>query len=161
MSRGDARPPRGRIEAIHVASAESEPVRGVGEVRALAGRGLEGDRYFNREGFWPDDGEVRDLTLVEAEEIERLAVEHGIALRPGETRRNLTTRGIRLGELVGRRLRVGEVVCEGARLCEPCAHLQTLVGKPILRPLVHRAGLRARILTDGVIRVGDPIVVED
>jgi len=152
----------GVVEAIHIAAAAAEPMRPVATVRAMAGVGLEGDRYATRTGLWsPNTNVDRDVTLVEAEEIERLASEHGIRLGPGATRRNVTTRGIRLNDLVGRRFRIGDVVCEGTRLCEPCQYLTDLVGQPILAPLVHRAGLRARILTDGPIAVGNEVVVLD
>jgi MOSC domain-containing protein YiiM len=77
------------------------------------------------------------------------------------TRRNVTTRGIRLNELVGRRFRIGGVECEGTRLCEPCRYLEELLGKPVLEPLVHRAGLRARIVGGGEIALGDEVVVLD
>ena len=82
-------------------------------------------------------------------------------LAPGETRRNVTTRGIRLNDLVGRRFRIGDVECEGTRPCEPCQYLTDLLGKPVLAPLVHRAGLRARILGSGEIARGDEVVVLD
>ncbi len=148
----------GVVEAIHVAPAAAEPMRAVASVRAIAGVGLEGDRYALRLGYWSPNTKVdRDLTLIAAEEIERLASEHRIALAPGDTRRNVTTRGIRVNELLGRRFRIGGVVCEGTRLCEPCQYLTDLLGQPVLAPLVHRAGLRARILTDGAIAVGDEV----
>jgi MOSC domain-containing protein YiiM len=101
------------------------------------------------------------VTLIEAEGIEALAAGAGIHLALGESRRNVTTRGIRLNELVGRRFRIGPVECEGTRLCEPCQYLTDLVGKPILAPLVHRAGLRARIVGDGEIAIGDEVVALD
>ena len=130
-----------------------------GRVRATAGVGLEGDRYGSGSGYWTDrPADDRDITLIEAEVIEDLAATNGIDLAPGETRRNVTTRGIRLNELVGWRFRVGGIECVGTRLCEPCQYLTDSVGKPILEPLVHRAGLRARILTDGEIAVGDEIL---
>jgi MOSC domain-containing protein YiiM len=94
---------------------------------------------------------------VESEAIEALAREHGIELAAGETRRNLTTRGVNLNELVGRRFRVGDVLCQGTCLCEPCRYLADLTGRPLLRPLVHRGGLRADILSGGVIRRGDQV----
>jgi MOSC domain-containing protein YiiM len=86
-----------------------------------------------------------------------LARDNDIQLEPGDTRRNVTTRGIELNDLVGRRFRVGEVIAEGVELCEPCQHLQSLLGKPIIRPLVHRAGLRALLVNSGTIRVGDDV----
>ena len=131
-------------------------------VTARAGVGLDGDRYAAGSGPWsPDPRTDRELTLIEAEVLEDLATSDGIRLAPGETRRNVTTRGIRLNGLVGRRFRVGGVDCEGTRLCEPCQYLTDQLGKPILRPLVHRAGLRARILTDGEIAIGDEILALD
>ncbi len=145
------------VVAIHLAAQESAPVFAVDRVRAVAGAGLEGDRYF-AEGAEPE----HQLTLIEAEEIERLAAQDGIELSPGESRRQLTTRGVRLNPLVGRRFRVGDVECRGIELCEPCNHLQTMVGEPqLMRAMVHRAGLNAEILSDGEIVVGAPIVVLD
>lgn len=155
-------PATGRIEAIHLADTAAGPMRPVSRVRAIAGVGLEGDRYATGSGTYsPDATADRHLTLIEAEEIEALAERDGILLEPGETRRNVTTRGIRLNELVGRRFRVGAVECEATRLCEPCQGLTDHIGKPILKPLVHRAGLRALILTDGEIALGDEVVALD
>jgi MOSC domain-containing protein YiiM len=152
----------GRVEAIHLAPAAGEPMVAVERVRAIAGVGLEGDRYAAKRGMWSPDPRVdRDITLIEAEVIEDLAASDGIALAPGETRRNVTTRGIRLNDLVGRRFRVGDVVCEGTRLCEPCQYLTDTIGKPVLRPLVHRAGLRARILEGGEVAVGAEVAPLD
>jgi MOSC domain-containing protein YiiM len=152
----------GRVEAIHIAPACSAPMVAVDRVRAIAGVGLDGDRYATMTGHWSDDPRVdRDITLIEAEVIEDLAATDGIVLASGETRRNVTTRGIRLNELVGRRFRVGGALCEGTRLCEPCQYLTDSVGKPILRPLVHRAGLRAHIVDGGEIAVGAEVAALD
>jgi MOSC domain-containing protein YiiM len=152
----------GRIESIHLADTGGAPMRPVDRVRAMAGVGLEGDRYAAGIGTYsPDPRSDRQITLIEAEEIEALAARDGIVLEPGETRRNVTTRGIRLNDLVGRRFRVGSVECEAVRLCEPCQGLTDRIGKPILKPLAHRAGLRAVILTDGEIAVGDEVVAVD
>jgi MOSC domain-containing protein YiiM len=152
----------GRLEAIHLAAQVGAPVRAVESVTVRAGVGLTGDRYGDlTESAISTSGSARgDVTLIEAEQVEWLAAETGIQLAPGETRRNLTTRGIRLNDLVGRTFRIGSVAVEGLRLCEPCAYLQEQVGKPILEPMVHRAGLRARFLDDGELHVGDTIEVE-
>lgn len=137
-------------------------MRSLETVNVRSGVGLDGDRYALGRGHYSHDLRVsRDLTLIEGEVVEALWREHGISLAPGETRRNVTTRGIRLNDLVGRRFRVGEILCQGTRLCEPCLHLVGLIGKPVLQPLVHRGGLRADVLTDGEICVGDPIKVVD
>ena len=141
------------VTAIHLAEAESGPVHAVERVEAVAGAGLRGDRYFE-----PGSAPEQQLTLIESEELERLAAEESIDLAPGESRRQLTTRGVRLNPLVGRRFRVGTVECRGIELCEPCNHLQTLTERPgLMRAAAHRAGLNAEILTDGEIAVGDLI----
>lgn len=150
----------GRVEAIHVAASAGAPTEGRTIVRAIAGVGLEGDRYAAGIGFFSGQGlNDRDLTLIEGEILEDVAARDGVRLSPGESRRNLTTRGIRLNGLVGRRFRIGSVECHGTRLCEPCERLEELTGEPVKAPLTHRGGLRARILTDGEIRVGDTIEV--
>jgi MOSC domain-containing protein YiiM len=157
-SPADQREPLGQVgsvEAIHIATSAGTQARPVDEIRAVAGVGLEGDRYADGRGHYQDGRVSRDLTLIEAEVVEALAREHRIALAPGETRRNLTTRGVGLNELVGRRFWVGEVLCAGTRLCEPCQYLADLTGKPLLRALVHRGGLRADIVRGGLICVGD------
>lgn len=141
------------VTAIHLADVREGPVHAVDRVEAVAGAGLRGDRHFE-----PGSSPENHLTLIEGEELERLATEEGIELAPGESRRQLTTRGVRLNPLVGRRFRVGEVECRGIELCEPCSHLQTLTARPgLMAALAHRAGLNAEILTGGDIAVGDPI----
>jgi MOSC domain-containing protein YiiM len=155
-------PGHGRVEAIHIAPGAGARMQPVERIGAIAGVGLERDRYATGSGHYSGDAKVdRDITLIEAEEIEAFAARAGHALAAAETRRNVTTRGIRLNELVGRRFRIGAVECEGTRLCEPCQYLTDLLGKPMVPELVHRAGLRARILTDGEIALGDEVVVPD
>jgi len=151
----------GRIEAIAIAAeAEALMVRVEG-ARARAGRGLEGDRYYDQRGTFSNvHGRGYDLTLIEAEVIDTLELPQG-QLAPEEARRNLVTRGIDLNALVGRPFTIGTVKCLGQRLCEPCAHLERLTaeaGKPgTLRALIHKGGLRADILSDGAIHVDDEI----
>jgi len=153
----------GNVEGIFITAAAGQPMSSLEEAAATAGRGLEGDRYANRVGHYsetPSPGGGRELTLIEVEVLESLADQHGIELRPVESRRNLVTRGVRLDELIGKRFRVGNVVCEGIRICEPCVYLEGLTGKPVNAPLVHRGGLRANILEGGTLRLGDRISPE-
>jgi len=148
------------VEHIHIAETKGAPVRALASAEGVAGVGLVGDRYARREGFWPaENQEGRDLTLIEAEAVESLR-ESGIDLAPGESRRNVTTRGVRLNELVGKEFWIGEVLARGTELCEPCTHLVALTGKPLIKPLAHRGGLRADLLTSGRISVGDRIAVK-
>jgi MOSC domain-containing protein YiiM len=130
------------------------------EVEAVAGGGLQGDRYFERVGFYserPTDPGAREVTLIEAEALDALGRLHGLALGVDEHRRNLTTRGVKLLDLLGKQFRIGEVVLEGVKDCPPCEHLESLTGKPVIRGLVSSGGLRARIVQGGTLRVGDTI----
>lgn len=151
----------GRVVYLAVAPAAGAPMQTRESVEAVAGSGLVGDRYAEGQGTysdWPGDG--RELTLIETEALDALALKTGIDLGMEESRRNVTTRGIALNDLVGVRFRIGEALCEGVRLCEPCDYLQAITGKAILEPLVHRAGLRANVLEGGTIRVGDTVIPE-
>jgi len=147
----------GRVELIAVAAGVAAPMRVVEAATAHPGHGLERDRYFDGSGtFSNPHGRGHDLTLIEAEALEDLMLPAG-SLAPEDARRNVVTRGIDLNALVGRHFRVGEVECLGQRLCEPCAHLERLTQPGVLRALVHRGGLRADVLSGGVIRVGDAV----
>jgi len=143
---------RGVVAGLLVAPAAEEALVQVESVVAVAGRGLEGDRYATGHGTFSGPGRGYELTLVEAEVLDELDVPWARA------RRNVVTRGAALNPLVGRRFRLGDVECVGRRLAEPCSHLEKLSGPGLLRPLVHRAGLRADILAGGTVRLGDELV---
>ena len=146
----------GEVVSIHVASRPGEATHPILEARAVAGRGLEGDRNFGPAAPAPRPlgGEV---TLIEVEAIEALARDHGLEIAPGAARRNIVTRGVPLNHLVGRDFQVGDAVIRGLELCEPCSYLAGLTDQRVLPGLVHRGGLRAAILRSGTIRPGDPV----
>lgn len=160
-SRSEPSRTTGSVAAIVIAThAEASMVR-LEEGTARAGRGLEGDRYFEQRGTFTDaHARGQDLTLIEAEVLDALQLPAG-SFAPEDARRNVVTRGVDLNALVGKRFRIADVECFGQRLCEPCAHLERLAastGKPgALRALIHKGGLRADVLTDGAIRVGSTI----
>jgi MOSC domain-containing protein len=141
----------GSVEAICVATAAGQPVRHLDAVRTIAGSGLEGDRHLNGTGTFPSGVPGSALTMIGAEVCESFDPPLG----PDEHRRNLITRGIDLNGLVGHEFTIGAVRCRGARLCEPCTVVERYAGRPVLRPLVHRGGLRVDILADGEIKRGD------
>jgi hypothetical protein len=151
--RPSAPPGAGSVEALAVARSAGDPPRLLDTVRALAGMGLEGDRHVAGAGTFPSGMPGSALTLIEAEVCESFEP----PLEPGEHRRNVVTRGIDLNRLVGHEFTIGDALCRGMRLCEPCTVVQRYAGRPLLRALVHRGGLRADILRDGEIRVGDPV----
>ena len=145
----------GRVAAILTAPDAEAPMAPVERADAVAGRGLAGDRYHDGRGTFGGPGRGYQLTLVEAEVLD------SIDLPWPQARRNIVTRGIALNALVGHRFTIGAVECVGRRLAEPCSHLEKLVRPGLLRPLVHRAGLRADILQGGSISTGDPIAAAD
>ena len=147
----------GSVESIFIAAEAKAPMQAVPEVRAIPGAGLEGDRYARQLGTFSKPLPDREVTLIEAEAVEALKGEYDVDLPAGEPRRNIVTRSVPLNHLVGREFQVGEVRLRGIRLCEPCSHLEGLTGKSVIRWLTHRAGLRAQILSAGVVRVGDVV----
>lgn len=149
----------GTIEAIYRYADSGAPGERLPHAHFLAGVGIEGDRYALGKGHFQSEGRWgQALTLIEAEAIETLASNHGIELPPVDARRNIVTRNIDLNSLMGKRFRIGGILCQGSRLAEPCAWLQKTTPSGTLRGLVHRGGLRADILEDGTVKQGDPIV---
>ena len=147
----------GTVISINITPKAAAPMQSVNEVRAIPGRGLEGDRYFLRQGTFFKPQPDRELTLIEAEAIEAMKHELNVDYGLGDSRRNIVTRGVPLNHLVGKEFWVGEVKARGIKLCEPCAHLQRLTNEKVIPGLVHRGGLRAQILTEGTIRVGETV----
>jgi MOSC domain len=143
----------GAVEGIWVAISAGEPARALPRARALAGRGLEGDRHVAGTGTFPSGRPGSALTLVAAEVCESFSP----PLTADQHRRNVVVRGLDLNRLVGHDFQIGSVRCRGMRLCEPCTVVQRYAGRPVLRALIHRAGLRADILENGEIQVGDTV----
>jgi MOSC domain-containing protein YiiM len=157
---------QGTVSSIHIAHNAGAKMQSIREVRAIPGRGLEGDRYFYGIGFLSSKPIYggHEITLVELEALEALnrdvnteAGRAAIKISAADTRRNIATCGVALNSLVDREFWVGEVLLRGTRLTEPCKHLDELTTPGIRIGLMHRAGLRARILNQGTIRVGDSI----
>jgi hypothetical protein len=141
----------GVVAGLLVAPDAEAPLHRLDSVEAIAGRGLEGDRYAKGLGTFNGTGRGYELTLVEAEILEELN------LSWEQARRNVVTQDIELNALVARRFSIGSIECIGRRLAEPCSHLEKLVRPGIMQPLVHRAGLRADIVVGGTITVGDAV----
>ena len=133
------------VEEINI--GPSETLAPVESVTAVAGKGLVGDRHFT-----DNPGPGNALTLIEAEVLE------DVGLTGAQSRRQVVVRGVRLGDLIGRRFRVGDVECFGVEICEPCSHLQALTRPGIIKDLIHRGGLNADILSGGMITVGDEVL---
>jgi MOSC domain-containing protein YiiM len=139
----------GDVRGLFIAPGNGDPTESHERIEAVAGRGVRGDRHF--------DGDGSDLTLIESEALDAV-VEEGFELGPGAHRRNVVTRDVALNHLVGEQFVVGGAVCEGVGLCEPCSHLQSLVGEDgLVSALLHRGGLDARVVESGPIAVEDTV----
>lgn len=147
------------VVCVHVAPDGGETMRAVGKMRVVEGWGLEGDRYFGGTGFYSDHpGPIREVSLFEEETIEALECDHSLEVEPGETRRNILTRGVPRDHLVGRAFHISGAVLKGVEFCEPCKHLVGVTGKRSMLPiLIHRRGLHAQVLQSGIVNPGDEI----
>jgi MOSC domain-containing protein YiiM len=150
----------GRVVGLFTAPSDSGAMTAHDEIEAISGSGLAGDRYALGTGFYSNrqlPGGARELTLIARESLDEIELESGIMLAPLESRRNVLTERINLHELIGKQFRIGDVLCEGVRDCPPCEHLEALTGKAVMKPMARRGGLRANILSSGVLKMFDPI----
>ena len=146
---------QGRVEAIFISAQRGDLPHPVESVTAVAGKGLDGNRYF-------DTGRPeQELTLIESEQLQYALAEHGMEIDAAASGRNVLTSGVDLNALVGKRFRVGEVECRGIELCEPCATFEARTAPGATKALVHRTGLNAEILVGGELRPGDAVTAID
>jgi MOSC domain-containing protein YiiM len=146
----------GTIVGIFTAPSKGAPTVTRPDVEAVAGQGLVGDRHFDANVG--DHDPADEITLIETGGLRQAETDHGVVLGPGEHRRNLVVDELDLVALVGRTVRVGGAEVELLADNPPCRYLQDLTGKPVLRALRRKGGVRGRIVTSGIIRVGDPVV---
>jgi MOSC domain-containing protein YiiM len=152
---------KGVVEEIYVTPKGSAAMERVEEVTTVEGCGIEGDRYYEGTGFWTRYGDVCQVTLIEAEDLDFIENELGIRVGNGEHRRNIITRGIRLLDLRRKRFRVGEALLEFDRSRPPCGHVQDLSEPGMTRALKGRGGICARVVEAGRIRAQDAIEVDN
>ena len=151
---------QGVVRYLHITPRAFLPMESLNEIKLIAERGIEGDRYMlgKETGFYsekPEDG--RQITLFEIETLDALARDHKITLLPEEHRRNVTVEGVPLNHLVGKRFWLGETLLEATRLSTPCKHIEEILNKPVFDPLINRSGLNCKIIQGGMVRVGDSV----
>lgn len=147
----------GIVEEIYVTPQGSEDMKLVGEVDTIEGCGIEGDRYCEGTGFWTQYGDVCQVTLISAEDLDYIERELDIHVKNGQHRRNIITRGLDLSDLRGARFKVGEAILEYDRPRPPCRHVQELTEPGMTRALRGRGGICARVVRAGKIQSGDII----
>ena len=153
----------GKLLFIHIAEKASSNMKELKEAILVEGKGIKGDRYYNNTGKYSSIPDIREITIIENEVLNALKENQPplqkdkIILKPNEHRRNLTCQGVPLNYLVGKRIKIGEVILEGGRLNFPCKYLADLLNKPLLLPLYNRSGLNCKIIKGGRIKVNDEI----
>ena len=149
-----------QVVSLHVCPDKAQPMKSRKRITLVEDKGVLGDRYLRLRGtFSKKNGPDRQVTLIEEEALVAARRDYKLRIKSASVRRNIVTRGVALNHLVGERFTVGDAVLEGVRLCEPCGHLGKLLDNDRVRDaLIHRGGLRCRIVKGGVVAIGDDIV---
>ncbi len=149
------------IVGLCIAPNQSVPLTAVEALRAVAGRGLEGDRYYLNNGFYSNKpGWGANVTLIESEAIAAVNVGHNTEFTFAMLRRNVVTANVQLDSLIGRQFRCGQAILRGVKPFPPCAHLAYLLGQPlVLKYFAYCGGIGAEVIADGEIRLGDAIEI--
>ncbi len=160
-------PRTGRLDAVLLRPARRSAIESVAEVEALVARGLAGDRSAAHAPAGPL-GNKRQVTLIQAEHLSVIAALAGLdAVDPSLLRRNLVVSGLNL--LATRSLfkdqplllHIGaDVVLEVTGSCEPCSRMEEALGPGAYNAIRGHGGVTARVLTSGLLRVGDEVRCE-
>jgi MOSC domain-containing protein YiiM len=151
----------GVVEAIFVTAGGGQPMQRLDEVEARAGAGLAGDRYAEHTGYWSGVDECQ-VTLIEAESLDRITADTGVQVQDGQHRRNIVVRGVELRGLAGAEFTVGTARFAYDRPRPPCRYIESITQPGMTRALAaRRGGICVRVVESGVVRVGDELVVGD
>lgn len=150
----------GIVEDIYIATRGGAAMQRVDQVEALAGRGLAGDRYCEKAGYWTGVDECQ-VTLIRAEDLDETSRRTGVRLQHGEHRRNFVVRGLDLKQLAGQQFRIGEAVLQYDRPRPPCSYIASITEPGMTKALARCGGICAVVLESGVIRSGDEIHILD
>ena len=140
---------------LGIATDNNQPIMEVHSIEVLANKGIVGDRHFH-----DFNDPYNQISLIESENIDEYNIEFGLDIPYIDFRRNIVTKGIQLNELIGKKLKVGNVELEGIELCRPCKHLTEMLDqKNVLKEFIRKGGLRCQILSSAKIKIGDIIQV--
>ena len=142
---------------IGIANKNNQQIQEVNSVEVFANKGILGDRHFKEY-----NDPFNQLSLIESENIDYYNIRYGLNIPYKDFRRNIITKGIRLNDLVGKKLQIGKVELEGIDLCRPCRHLSEVLKQDnIIKEFLRRGGLRCQILSSSIIEVGNKIKILD
>lgn len=151
----------GQIKGIYICSKSGKQMESVQSIEALEGKGLKGDRYADKSGTFSKGSKPREVTFIEIEALESVNRDYDIKIKPEVTRRNILTQGVALNHLVHKKFKVGDLLFEGTELCEPCGYLEDKAKiKKLKKALRHRGGIRAKVLTGGILSTNDIIRID-
>ena len=146
-----------KVLKLGIANINNGKISEVSSIEVIANKGVIGDRHFNE-----FNDPYCQLSLIESENIDFYNLKFGLNIKYTDFRRNIVTKGIRLNELVGKKLLIGIVSVEGVDLCRPCRHLSELLNQDnIIKEFLRRGGLRCQILTSSKIYINDEIKILD
>ena len=144
-----------KVIKIGISKNNNQEIKSVSSIDLIAGKGVIGDRHFHEY-----NDPYNQLSLIESENIDDYNIKFGLDIPYIDFRRNVVTKGIQLNDLIGKKLKVGNVELEGVELCRPCRHLTEMLDqKNILKEFMRKGGLRCQILSSSKINVGDKIEV--
>ena len=146
-----------KVFKLGITKKNNGKIEEVNSIEVLANQGIVGDRHFKS-----NNDPYCQLSLIESENINHYNLQYGLNVSYVDFRRNIITEGIKLNDLVDKKIRIGKVEVKGIDLCRPCKHLTEMLGqKNILKEFLRRGGLRCQILSSSNIRVGDKIKILD
>ena len=146
-----------KVFKLGITSTNNRKIEEVDPIDVLANKGIVGDRHFDNY-----NAPYNQLSLIEAENIDYYNLKYGLNIPYIDFRRNIITKEIKLNDLIGKKIQIGDVKVEGIDLCRPCKHLsETLNQNNIIKEFIRKGGLRCQILNSSKIKVGDKIKVLD
>ena len=144
-----------KVFKLGITKDSNKEIEEVSSIEVLANKGVVGDRHFDEY-----NDPYNQLTLIESENIDYYNTKFGLDIPYKDFMRNVVTKGIQLNDLIGKKIKIGNVEVEGIDLCRPCRHLTEVLNQSnILKEFLRRGGLRCQILNSSTINVDDEIKV--
>ena len=144
-----------KVLKLGITNINNKVIKEVNTIEVIANQGVIGDRHFNK-----FNDPYCQLTLIESENINYFNLKYNLNIRYVDFRRNVITEGIKLNDLIGKKLKIGNVKVEGIDLCRPCRHLAQLLNQDnLIKEFLRKGGLRCQILSSSKIIIGDEIKI--
>jgi MOSC domain-containing protein YiiM len=143
----------GSVLKIGITRKNNTVINAVKNIDTIKNKGIIGDRHFQEY-----NDPYNQISLIESENIDKYNQKYNLKIPHLDFRRNIVTKGIKLNDLVGKKILIGDSELEGIDLCRPCQHLQEILGyNNIIKEFLRSGGLRCQILKSGKINLNDLI----